>query len=161
MEDLRHVREGELTLSGCTWRWAVRRAPSGENDAQPVDFLEWFEFTFRRVDDPEQEAHSRAGLPRQEWTERTLRSILRSVRERTWRDDEGTLWRLRLSGWSTAGVSTDVGRGSSDEGPDVLFQPVGGGDTLERPAGDLRSLTDVPDDQLQAVLNGERNEAGP
>lgn len=161
MADLKEAGHGELTLADQRWKWTARRADADEGASDPLDFLEWFEFAFQRADDPEQEGHSRAGVPRQEWTERTLRSILRSVRERTWRDADGTLWRVRLSGWSTAGISTDVASGGSDEGPNVLFHPVEGGEVVERPAGDLRSLTDVRDEDLQAVLAGERGDEGP
>ena len=156
MADLKEAGEGELTLSDLRWQWTVVSADNQEEGADAMDLLEWFEFTFRRVDDPEQEARNRAGVPRQEWTERTLRSILRSVRERTWRDADGTLWRLRLSGWPAAGVTTDVGAEATEEGPDVVFRSVDGRETVERSAGDLRSLTDVSDDVLQAVLAGER-----
>ena len=162
MADLRGAREGEVTLASHVWRWSVR--PSAES-SDPVDFLEWFEFTFQRADDPEQEARNRAGVPRQEWTERTLRSILRSVRERTWRDAQGELWKLSISGWGTPGISTEMGTGSKEEGPELIFQPLAGGQTVERPTGDLRSLTDVSDERLQAVLmstgDGEGKDGGP
>lgn len=147
------TRSGTVELAGRTWEWRAEEAPPDPERA-PVPYLTWYRILFRRSDDREQVARTRAGIPPDGWSERTLRSVLRSARELRWRDEDGRLWELRVEGWKAGEGEDEVG-----ERRVVLTragepEDAGGpGESLEHPARGLRSLTASPDEALQALLD--------
>lgn len=145
-------------MASTRWRWEARRAPAGEEEGATSPFLDWWEVRFRRDDDPDQEARVRAGVPDEAWSEELLRSVLRSARERTWRDADGALWTVRLEGWTGSGISTEVAEGEAEEGRRVVFVPEQGGESVRRPAPELASLTVEADRTLQRLLEGGRDD---
>lgn len=148
-------RTGEVTLAGRRWEWSAVHAPLDEGERNHDPFLRWFEITFRLEDDPEQEAYARAGVSPGDWSEETLRQVLRSARTRTWRDTEGRLWTVRLEGWSGRGISTRVADAEEGAGPEVVFVPGDDGDEIRTRAPDLDSITDPGEGGLEAVLERE------
>lgn len=148
-------RSGTLSLESRTWAWRAWERPTEEGDGAPSPFLDWWEVRFRLEEDSAQEARVRAGVPPGRWSEETVGSILRSARERTWRDADGRLWTVRLEGWTGQGISTDVAEGEEqDGGPTVVFSREEAGEQLRRPARELSSLTGADDDALQSLLEG-------
>ena len=147
-------RAGEVRLAGSLWQWEAVPSPAEPDGeaAAPNPFLRWFEVTFRRKDDPEQEARARAGVAPGDWSEETLREVLRSVRTRTWRDDDGRLWRVRLRGWSERGISTEVAEAGEEGGRAIVFESPAGGEERRRAQAGVDSLTDPGAGGLQAVL---------
>lgn len=148
-------RSGELTLAGRRWEWEAVHAPPEDEEGTGSPFLRWYEITFRLADDPEQRAVARAGIPARDWSEGTLREVLRSARSRRWRDPEGELWSVRLEGWSGRGISTEVAAAAEDAGRAVVFVHEEGGDEVRRSAPGCDSITDPPSGGLEALLEGE------
>jgi len=144
---------GTVELAGRTWEWGAEETPR-DPERDPVPYLTWYRVLFRRSDDPEQLARTRAGIPPDGWSERTLRSVLRAAREVVWRDGDGRLWELRVEGWAPG----DEEAGSGDRR--VVLSPAGDSDAapspdepLARGARDLRSLTAASDEALQDLLD--------
>jgi len=146
---------GTLRVGGTVWRWEARPDPPEGDDDPPSPFLEWWEIRFRLDDDPEQEARVRAGVPDEGFSDGLLTSVLRSARTRTWRDDEGDLWSVRIEGWSARGISTEVAEGD-DAARRVIFSRPETGAEVGCPAPELDSLTLEPDAGLQRLLDGAR-----
>ena len=149
---------GSLRLGSTLWRWEARPDPPDKDEDPPSPFLDWWEIRFRVDDDPEQRTRVRAGVPDEGFSDELLATILRSARERTWRDADGALWRVRLEGWPGRGISTEVADPEEGEGPMVVFVPPDGGDEIRRRAPGLDSLTAGADARLQRLLEGDDEE---
>ena len=150
---------GRIELEGRSWEWTSRPLPRREGDPSPL--LEWWEFTFRLGEDPEQEAAVRAGVPRSGWSEATLEEVLRGARERTWRDSKGRLWHLKRTGWvSQVGGTARLARGEEEQVPVLSFQLQAGpeDDARRRPGSGLASLTAASDEALEELLEGRSGE---
>lgn len=159
-------REGTVALKGVEWTWTAVPAPreedQGVGDGAPA-FMDWYDFVFRRKDDPDQEARGRGGLLKGDWSEENVREVLRACRARTWRDSAGILWDVRRSGPAPAsGVSPET----SDDPPDapdrvVTFRRVGSdrvgsdqAELLRRETEEPVSLTEARDPELEELLEG-------
>lgn len=147
-------RSGEVDLSGRTWEFDAVPTPLDEEEPAGEPFLRWYEVTFRRADDPEQEAVARAGVPAGDWSGETLRSVLRSARTRTWRGPGGELWTVRLEGWSGSGISTEVDDADAAERAVVFSRGNGDGDEIRRSAPEMASITAADDGELAQLLEG-------
>lgn len=152
-------RSGTVTLKGGEWSWTATPVPAddlGPAGQQPS--MEWYDFVFRRKEDPEQEARGRGGLPAGRWSEENVREILRSCRVRTWRDGAGELWRVRRSRSAPiARVSPEMpekAEGGSEE--TLTFVPVDGGDdgSFRRTVTGLASLAGLADQDLEELVKG-------
>lgn len=150
--DDRERRTGEVTLAQHRWRWEAVHAPPDDPDQADNPFLRWFEITFRLEEDPAQEAFARAGISPGDWSDETLRQVLRSARTRTWRGPEGRLWSVRLEGWSGQGISTEVAEAENENGPAVIFVDEERGKEVRRSAADLDSITAPGEGGLESVL---------
>lgn len=143
-----------MELEGRSWSWEAAELP-GDGEHASLPYLSWYRITFCLRSDPEQTARVRVGVPPDGWSGRNLRSVLRSARERTWRDVGGTLWDVRVEGWGRA----DPKEGGQGE-PSLVFTRAGEtGDVedsepvLQRSARGVASLTAAADEDLQTLLD--------